>query len=374
MRGQNVKLRETIEQHPYDDDYWQSRSAESLVGKIKVPVLQVVSWQDPQVSSHAANLFDRYASDTPVRMVGVNGFHQYWSGDVWDEVVEFLDVYLDDGTEAKRKVERYEAQNDFVVLLESNAEGTVRGRFTLPNLPRADDGQRMVLGSDLLADSPAVTDSTGQGETAEVSASRFTYVAKAKGGWNEAMDNQASFTSPKLGNETVMAGTGSVDLWIAVDAQDVDLQVTLSDVRPDGKEMLVQSGWLRASHRELDEQASTNLRPRQLHTAEAQQNLVPGSWTKVRIELFPFAHVFRNRSRIRLTISGPGGAVNAWPWAFDAIPGGFDVLVAHGNTIVGDGEHSSSVVLPVVPPADLSLPASLPDCDGVALQPCRAAS
>jgi hypothetical protein len=108
-----------------------------------------------------------------------------------------------------------------------------------------------------------------------------------------------------------------------------------------------------------------------LHTAEAQQNLVPGKWTKVRIELFPFTHVFRQDSSIRLAISGPGGAVNAWPWAFDAIPGGFDVLIAHGNVITEDSELTSSVVLPVVQPTDLSLPSSLPDCDGVALQPCR---
>ena len=64
-----------------------------------------------------------------------------------------------------------------------------------------------------------------------------------------------------------MAGSGSADLWIAADAEDVDLQVTLSEVRPDGQEMLVQSGWLRASHRALDEDASTNLRPRHRHTA-----------------------------------------------------------------------------------------------------------
>ncbi len=377
LRGQNVSLRETIEQHPFDDDYWQSHSAESLVAKIRVPVLQVVSWQDPQVSSHAANLFDRYASDTPVRLVGVNGFHQYWSGAVWEEVVEFLDVYLDDRSEAKKKVERYEAQNDFLVLLESNAEGTVRGRFTLPNFAAAGDGQRMVLGSDLLPDSPAVTDSptvtdsNGPGATVQVSTSRFSYVPKSKGGWSESAHNEASFTSPKLAKETVMAGTGSVDLWIAVDAEDVDQQVTLSELRPDGQEMLIQSGWLRASHRALDERASTNLRPRQLHTAEAQQKLVPGEWTQVRIELFPFTHVFRKGSSIRLAISGPGGAVNAWPWAFDALPGGFDVLIAQGTTIAEDSEHSSSVVLPVVQPADLSLPASLPDCDAVALQPCR---
>ncbi|MCA9161093.1 MAG: hypothetical protein KDA72_22335, partial [Planctomycetales bacterium] len=263
-------------------------------------------------------------------------------------------------SEAKDKVANYEAQNDFVALLESNAAGEARGRFTLPSFSAAGDGQRMALGSDLLPAASGGTDATGQG-----SASRFAYVPKINGGWSEASHNQASFTSPALKTETVMAGTGSVDLWIAVEAEDVDLQVTLSEVRPDGQEMLVQSGWLRASHRALDERASTTILPRQLHTAEAQENLVPGEWTKVRIELFPFAHVFRTNSSIRLSVSGPGGAVNAWPWAFESIPGEFDVHIAHDN------QHSSSMVLPVVHPTDLSLPDALPACDSVALQPCR---
>jgi predicted acyl esterase len=166
-----------------------------------------------------------------------------------------------------------------------------------------------------------------------------------------------------------MAGPGSADLWIAADAEDVDLQVTLSEVRPDGYEMLVQSGWLRASHRALDHAASTALRPRHLHTAASMQKLVPGEWTPLRIELFPFAHVFREGSRIRLTVSGPGGAGNGWPWAFDALPGGFDIRIAHGNQ-----QHSSALVLPIVQPSDLSLTPALPERESVWLQPCRAAS
>ena len=44
-------------------------------------------------------------------------------------------------------------------------------------------------------------------------------------------------------------------------APDVDLEVTISEVRPDGEETYVQSGWLRASQRALDAAASTALAP-----------------------------------------------------------------------------------------------------------------
>ena len=56
-----------------------------------------------------------------------------------------------------------------------------------------------------------------------------------------------------------MVGTGSVDLWLRSSATDTDLQVTLSEIRPDGLEYYVQNGWLRASHRKLDRRTSTKL-------------------------------------------------------------------------------------------------------------------
>ena len=51
------------------------------------------------------------------------------------------------------------------------------------------------------------------------------------------------------------------EAWIRSSAPSVDLQVTVSEVRPDGKETFVQSGWLRASARKLDRRRSTLLEP-----------------------------------------------------------------------------------------------------------------
>ena len=67
--------------------------------------------------------------------------------------------------------------------------------------------------------------------------------------------------SEPLAADTVMLGTGSVDVWLQSTAPDVDLEVTISEVRPDGKETYVQSGWLRASYRKLDAAKSTDLHP-----------------------------------------------------------------------------------------------------------------
>lgn len=130
----------------------------------------------------------------------------------------------------------------------------------MPTFAAAGDGRRLTLGSDLRP-KDAGTSST------------FTYDPTRRGTWAAPAQGQATFTSEAPRRQTVMAGSGSVDLWIAADA---DLQMTCSEVRPDRLEMLVQIGWLRASHRVLDENASTALRPRYVHTAKSIRKLVPG--------------------------------------------------------------------------------------------------
>ena len=48
-----------------------------------------------------------------------------------------------------------------------------------------------------------------------------------------------------------MIGGGAVHVWVRSSTPDVDLQATISEVRPDGNETFVQNGWIRASERKL---------------------------------------------------------------------------------------------------------------------------
>ncbi len=61
----------------------------------------------------------------------------------------------------------------------------------------------------------------------------------------------ASYVSAPLAANTVVIGAGAVQLWVKASAPSVDLQVTVSEVRPDGQETFVQNGWLRADERKL---------------------------------------------------------------------------------------------------------------------------
>jgi predicted acyl esterase len=170
-------------------------------------------------------------------------------------------------------------------------------------------------------------------------------------------------TAPLVEDLTVL-GSGSVDLWITSNLGDTDIEVTISEVRPDGDEMYVQSGWLRASQRALDVTASTELRPVHTHL-EADSAPLPESFELVRVELLPFAHVFRSGSRMRLTVDAPGG--NRAVWEFDTIAGGEQVTIAH------DAAHPSQLVLPVVSGIDVP-PGGVPTCGALRGQPCRAYS
>ena len=59
-------------------------------------------------------------------------------------------------------------------------------------------------------------------------------------------------TSPRRSPRTrPSSGAGPSYLWVRSSTPDVDLQATISEVRPDGNETFVQNGWIRASERKL---------------------------------------------------------------------------------------------------------------------------
>src|SRR5690606_37046739 len=71
--------------------------------------------------------------------------------------------------------------------------------------------------------------------------------------WVEhASGTSRSWITPALREDTVVVGAGAVRLLVRSARRDVDLQATISEVRPDGKEVFVQGGWVRASSRKLD--------------------------------------------------------------------------------------------------------------------------
>ncbi len=149
------------------------------------------------------------------------------------------------------------------------------------------------------------------------------------------------FVSTALTKDVVIAGPSSLDVYLKSSRPDTDLQVTLSEVRPDGAETYVQNGWLRASHRKLSAALSSPLDPFPTHLKRDAAPLPGGTFALVRVPIFPVAHAFRAGSRIRVTIQATGG--DRPRWAFDTVDNG-----STRNTVSLGGARASSLVLPVI--------------------------
>ena len=174
----------------------------------------------------------------------------------------------------------------------------------------------------------------------------------------------AVFVSEPLEEDQVLAGSASADLWIRTNAGDADIGVTLSEVRPDGKETYIQSGLIRSSMRKLAP-GSTELLPQ--HTGlEADAEAMPrNTWEQVRIEVLPFAQIVRAGSRIRLSVHTPGGDKPRWSYIVKDQPDGTTIDVGHSAA------HPSKIVLPLTSGVVSGYPAELPPCPGLRGQPCR---
>ena len=415
VRLQNPDLLSTIEDNPYySPEVGDPLAPATFVDQIDVPVFIAGAWQDEQTGGHFPAMLDDFTGSPDVYVTLVNGLHtESLSPGVLQRYVEFLQLYVGkqvpDMTAANTIAsvlvptlygvdsaptftDRFAGQTYDEALAAFQGEPKVRllveqggSSETVPGAPVAnftveepawpipsavptswylgDDGTLVdaapaTAGSDdYTADPTAIpaTFYTGDGSA--------IWRADVQWDWPELPEGTGlGFTSDAFADDTFIAGSGSVDLWVGSSTGDTDLEVTVTEVRPDGTEIYVQSGWLRASQRVLDEAASTELRPVQTHLEADAAPLPDGELAPVRVELFPFAHPFRAGSRLRITIDAPGG--NRAVWAFDTISDGETVTVGHG------ADTPSKVVLAVIPGVDV--PDTAPaGCGALRGQPCR---
>jgi hypothetical protein len=181
-----------------------------------------------------------------------------------------------------------------------------------------------------------------------------------------------SYVSSPLTSDTTVIGAGAVHVWIRASKPDVDLQATVSEVRPDGNETFVQNGYMRASERKLStgtdnifKQPSTLLEPIPSELASDVQPVPRNRYVEVVIPLYYEGHAYRKGSRIRVTIAAPNGAQPIWSFSQTkpTLGNTAQVSLAFSKTM------PSSLILPVAPGVDVSSP--LPPCPSLRNEPCR---
>jgi len=182
--------------------------------------------------------------------------------------------------------------------------------------------------------------------------------------WTQDPNRSAvAYVTAPLTADTTVVGAGAVDVWVRSSTPNVDLQATISEVRPDGKETFVQNGWVRGNMRKLDAAKSTLLEPVLSLRAEDVSPMPRNQFVQVTIPLYYQGHMYRAGSRVRVRISAPNGDQPIWSFG-ETEPAG------QGQVAIGYGRKTPSrLILPVVP--GLGAPTGLPPCPGLRGEPCR---
>ena len=421
LANQDLRLQtENIEKLLADNDHrtpsiFAVRSPEAWARRIDVPVFMVGALQDEQTGPQWPDLIDALSGDRHVWVTMLNGTHidSLGPGSItrW---IEFLDLFVahrlphapslvldlsgalyrqvadapaeplpklrfTDAPSVAAATARFEHDPRVRVLFDNGGSAAEPG--ALDPLWEADFGSwppARAVPTTLTLGAGGALGAARAGASSvswrpDPSARPATDLAASANVWSRAPPYDwtpvtgtegVGFVSAPLRRTTVVVGPASVNLWLRSSAPDTDLQVTVSDVRPDGQEMYVTSGYLRASDRALAPARSTVLEPRPTYLAATARPLPAGRYSLVRVPVDPIAYAFRTGSRIRLTISAPGGDRPEWAFATYRTRGRVTDTIALG------GAHPSTVVLPVVPgvvPGDAQ-----PPCPSSRGEPCRA--
>lgn len=401
LRSQNRDLSEAAAETAFwTDEEGEPLAPRTFVDRIDVPTFLAGAWQDEQTGGRFPTMLDDFTSAPVFKAHLYNGAHADSLGpESLFAAFELLDVYVAERAPVLDPVvrlgapalyddvfgvpgvqvpaDRFTSLDEARTALETEPSITVffengsnpdalgapvpRGSVQFESWPPTEAEIRTWSLADL---------DGGEAEasfTVDVERSQLLTKAADDDGdefenleWLPLDDGAALvFETEAFTEDVLLAGSGRVSLSLRADEADADIQVTITEVRPDGQEMYVQSGWLRASHRALDEAETTETLPWHLHTFDAQQDLPADEFTQVDVAVFPVGHIFREGSRLRLIVDSPGGNRNLW--AFDVLP--FD-----GSTITVD-PAASSLTLPFV--TEFDTPEGLPDCENTRSQPCR---
>ena len=420
LRGQNVDVTEyalSFDHYPKELGDWYNPS---VFGEdIEVPIFLSGSFQDEQTGGRFARLWGKFPNSPLVRFNLFNGAHADGYAPMnLSEWKAFLDLYvadevpsmppmmnllapvlMEDVFGASLAVEpvpyaqyatpdearaAYEAEKPVRLVLESGAgdpeqPGAPGGsaQVRLDQWPPADvEPSAFYLGADgTLSPSEPTNDddaATRYGFDAEIAetvtlpgdSTSDAFKALPDYDWpQEPAGSAAVFLSDPLEEDLPLAGGASADLWIRSSVPNGDIGVTLSEVRPDGRETYIQSGVLRLDGRKPGPQA-TELFPDQTGYEEDAEAMPVDEYELVQVEVFPFAHVLREGSRIRLSIHTPGGDRPRWSYILTGGQEGATFDVGHSTAT------PSRLVLPVTGELD-GFPAALPPCPGLRGQPCR---
>ena len=400
----------------YDPSQHDRLNPSTFVDRINVPVFITGSWQDEQTGPYFFLLFNKFINAPALRMTAINGVHIDGFGPTismeWQTFLElfvaerkpidpakvrnvspllytnFFDAPLvlppsrfSSYATYEEALAAWKAEPQLNVMFESGAgdrnalgapEEAWKHGFSQWPAPETEPVELYFQPGGRLAAAPPTATSSASvfsldpiaGEEGVLASDGNVWARIPHYNWQQPPTGGAVvLESEPLTADMMLMGTASFDLWLNSPVDDADLEVTISEVRDDGQEMYVQSGWLRASHRKPGPSA-TPLWPAQTLQENAWSPLPLNEWTSVRVGTAGFAHAMRSGSRIRVSVDTPGGVRADWRFDLKTFP----EMVKYG--IAHDAAHPSKIVLPRL--NGVTVPTAAPPCPSLRGQPCRA--
>ncbi|MBM2832463.1 MAG: xaa-pro dipeptidyl-peptidase, peptidase family s15 [Dehalococcoidia bacterium] len=149
------------------------------------------------------------------------------------------------------------------------------------------------------------------------------------------------YSTPPLSEDTEVTGPASLVLYAASTAEDASWVVKVDDQSPDGSFTVAGKGWLRASHRELDDARSFPGQP--FHTHTNPTPIEPNKVYRYDVEIWPIFRAFKAGHKIRLRIASSDS--RTW----DANNFHLPVELPATITVHHNRLHPSHLLLPVAP-------------------------
>lgn len=151
------------------------------------------------------------------------------------------------------------------------------------------------------------------------------------------------WSTERFEEATELIGTGAAHVFASIDQEDTNFILRLWDIAPSGRRQLMTTGFLKASHRELDER-TTEGNPYHPHTRAVPVR--PGEIEEYVIRLYPFAATLLPGHRLELELSCDEPLTDEHNALLP--PDAFHLPVGRPVThkIYRDAAHPSRLVLP----------------------------
>lgn len=272
-----------IVEKPFMCDYWEDKAAK--VENIDIPAYVVASYTN---SVHTHGTFAGYrrmaSKEKWLRVHNTQEWYDYYTPENVEDLRRFFDHYLkgiDNGWEKTPRVR-------LSVLNPGGKDIVGRPENEFP-LART-QYERLYL---------SASDSTLQ---TSLPAKEAVNVYRS-----EDENHQVTYRY-RMDKPTEITGYMKLHLWVAApDNDDMDLSVSVEKLSKDGKplpdktgSLIVATGMMRVSMRQLDEAKSTEAEPYYPFTTE--QKLKPGDIVPVEIEIWPMGLLFDKGEILQLTV------------------------------------------------------------------------